>query len=422
MIKSSLMKSIFYRIGFNTFIQILGKGISIILGFISVGLLTRYLGQEGFGNFTLVFAYLSLFGILADFGLQLTMVRELAKKESLPKKIYGTYFWLKVFLVIISTLLAIICLLFFPYSRFLKIGIIVASMGVAVGVLNTYGAVIFQANLRLDLVTAVDVLTKIITTIFIVLFVLLKSSFYSILVTILIGNLAGTILIIFLIKKLITFNLVFNLNLAKKLIIQSFPVGFISVLALFYFKIDTLILSIFRGANEVGIYGLAYKIIENLLVLWGFYIATLYPLLSNLLSKRKTIEAVELWRKSLLISLGFSATIIVIGYIFAPLVIQILGGREFGGSVIALRILLFSLPLFFVNNLFYHTFLAKNETRWPLLAISSSLIFNLILNLIFIPKWGYIAAAFNTLITEGYILVCYFLLFQISRVKLRRAT
>ena len=324
------MKSIFYRIGFNTFIQILGKGISIILGFISVGLLTRYLGQEGFGNFTLVFAYLSLFGIIADFGLQLTMVRELAKKESLPKKIYGTYFWLKVFLVIISTLLAIICLLFLPYSRFLKIGIIVASMGVTVGVLNTYGTVIFQANLRLDLVTAVDVLTKIITTVFIVLFVFWKLSFYSILLTILIGNLAGTILIIFLIKKFITFNLALDLNLAKKLLIQSFPVGLISVLALFYFKIDTLILSIFRGAIEVGIYGLAYKIIENLLVLWGFYMATLYPLLSNLLSKRKTIEAGGLWRKSLLISLGFSATIIIIGYIFAPLVIQILGGREFG--------------------------------------------------------------------------------------------
>ena len=128
MIKSSLMKSIFYRIGFNTAIQILGKGISIILGFITVGLLTRYLGQEGFGNFTLVFAYLSLFGIIADFGLQLTMVRELAKKESLPQSIYGTYFWLKVILVIFSTLLAIICLLFLPYSRFLKIGIIVASV------------------------------------------------------------------------------------------------------------------------------------------------------------------------------------------------------------------------------------------------------------------------------------------------------
>ena len=412
MIKSSLMKSIFYRIGFNTFIQILGKGISIILGFISVGLLTRYLGQEGFGNFTLVFAYLSLFGIIADFGLQLTMVRELAKKESLPKKIYGTYFWLKVFLVIISTLLAIICLLFLPYSRFLKIGIIVASMGVTVGVLNTYGTVIFQANLRLDLVTAVDVLTKIITTVFIVLFVFWKLSFYSILLTILIGNLAGTILIIFLIKKFITFNLALDLNLAKKLLIQSFPVGLISVLALFYFKIDTLILSIFRGAIEVGIYGLAYKIIENLLVLWGFYMATLYPLLSNLLSKRKTIEAGGLWRKSLLISLGFSATIIIIGYIFAPLVIQILGGREFGGSVIALRILLFSLPLFFVNNLFYHTFLAKNETRRPLLAIISSLIFNLILNLIFIPKWGYIAAAFNTLITEEFLLVFYLFSFR----------
>jgi O-antigen/teichoic acid export membrane protein len=410
------MKSIFYKIGFNTAVQVLGKGISVILGFITVGLLTRYLGQEGFGNFTLVFAYLSLFGIIADFGLQLTMVRELAKKIT-PQSIYGTYFGLKIFLVIFSTFLALIFLLAFPYSQFLKIGIIIASLGVAVGVLNTYGTVVFQANLRLDLVTAVDVLTKIVTTAFIVLFVFLKSSFYNILLTILIGNLAGTVLIIFLIRKFITFNLAFDLNLAKKLIIQSFPVGLISVLALFYFKIDTLILSIFRGTVEVGIYGLAYKIIENLLVLWGFYMATVYPLLAGLLVKEKE-KAWKLWRQSLLAALGLSGIIIIGGFIFAPLVIQILGGVEFKESTIALRILLFSVPLFFVNNLFYHTFLAIEETRLPLFAITSSLIFNIVLNLTFIPKWGYIAASVNTLITEGFLLGFYYLCYR--SVKLRK--
>lgn len=410
------MRGIFYRIGYNTFIQISGKTVSTLLSFISVALLTRYLGQEGFGNFSLVFVYLSFFGIIADFGLQLTMVRELAKKNKLPKEIYGTYFWLKVFLVIFSTLLAIFSLLFFPYSKFLKIGIVIASFGTAVGIMNNYGTVIFQANLRLDLVTLMDILTKVVTVGFIVLFVTLGRGLYSILNTILIGNLAGTVMIIFFLKKFTAFTFPFDFALAKKIISKSLPVGLISALAIFYFKIDTLILSVFRGAGEVGIYSLAYKILENLLVLWGFYMATAYPLLSNLLAKERMKDFSSLWRKSAFLAVLSAFFIIISGYFLAPLIIGILGGAEFKESITALRILLFGLPLFFLNNLFYHTFLVKEKVRLILLAIFSSLLLNLVLNLIFIPMWGYRAAAFNTIITEGCLLSFYFLLFKRHRL------
>jgi O-antigen/teichoic acid export membrane protein len=146
--------------------------------------------------------------------------------------------------------------------------------------------------------------------------------------------------------------------------------------------------------------------------------ATLYPLLSSLLSKRKTQEAWGLWRKSLLVALVSSVTIIIIGFTLAPFVIRVLGGKEFEASVIVLRILLFSLPLFFVNNLFYHSFLLKEKIKFPLIAIGSSAIINLVLNLIFIPRFGYIAAAFNTLISGVYVFIFYFLFFRNSRIKL----
>jgi len=416
------MRNIFYLIGYNTFVQLIGKAASTVLAFVSVGLLTRYLGQEGFGNYSLVFAYLSIFGILADFGLQLTMVRELAKENKKNSAIYGTYLWLKIILVILSTLLAYFFLIFFPYSQFLKIAIVITSFGFALGALNNYGMVIFQTNLRLDLLTLADVVTKITTVGLIALFVFLKSGFYSILNTVLIGNLVGSLLIILLLKKFITFNFQFDTNLAKKIICKSLPVGLISILAFLYFKIDTLILSIFRDSSEIGIYSLAYKIIENLLVLWGFYMATVYPLLASLVKKQEE-KVWEIWKQSTILAVASGVVIIFIGWVFAPLIIRILGGTEFHNSIIALRILLFSVPLFFINNLFYHLFLVKEKMKLLLIAITSSLMINLILNLIFIPKWGYIAAAFNTLITEGYILACYFFLFQIlRRVRVRKAT
>lgn len=393
------MASIYYRIGFNTGIQVVGKVVSLILGVVTVGFLTRYLGQEGFGNYTLVFAYLSFFGIIADCGLQLTMVRELAQKK-LPVSIYSTYFFLKLALVVFSTLLAIICLAFFPYTTFVKIGIIIASIGVAIGTLNNFGMVIFQANLRLDLVTLTDLLARIITTLFIFIFIFTNSGFYSILLTILAGNLTSSLLIVLLLKKFIPFKFNFDYGLVKKLIIKSMPVGIISVLALLYFKIDTLILSIFRSSSEVGVYGLAYKIIENILVLWGFYLASVYPLLSGFFGENKIEPAKMLFKRSFLLALGLGVVVIVFGYVLSPVAVMILGGKEFSQSVLALRILLFSVPFFFVNNLIYHNFLAKALLNRLFVAIGASLCVNLVLNLIFIPKFGYQAAAFNTLITE----------------------
>ena len=190
------MRNIFYRIGYNTLVQVFGKVISTVLSFISIGLLTRYLGQEGFGNYSLVFAYLSIFGIFSDLGLQLTMVRELAQKKE--SSIYSSFFWTKFFLVIFSTILSWLFLLFFPYSRFLKIAILIASFGFALGSLNNFGMVIFQANLRLDLLTLVDAFSRTIAVGFIFVFISLGKGLYSILNTILIGNLAGSFLIIFL--------------------------------------------------------------------------------------------------------------------------------------------------------------------------------------------------------------------------------
>jgi len=404
------MNNYLQRAGWNTLAQIINKILAVFLSLIGVGLLTRYLGQKGFGDFTLTFAYLSFFAIAADLGLQLTMSRDLAKKNRIPSEIYGTFFWLKFFLAFASASIAITALFFIPYTRFIKIGIIIASAGVALGYINNFGVVVLQANLRLDLVAFIEILTKLFTTLLIYLMILCKKDFYSILNTILFGNLLGSLTIIFFLKKVVKFNLKFNINLAKKLLKRSIPVGIVSVLALLYFKIDTFLLSVLKGSAEVGIYGLAYKVIENLLLLWGFYMATAYPLMANLLSRKKLKAFGSIWKNSIKMALVSSASIVVIGWLLAPLIIKALGGSEFQLSVLPLRILLLSLPLFFINNLLYHSLLLKEKNSFLFKIIGSALIFNIILNVILIPKWTYVATSFNTFLTELFLLFLYLII------------
>jgi len=377
-----------------------------------VGILTRYLGKDNFGNFTLSIAYLSFFTIFADLGLQLTMPRDLSKRGLYSDDVYSTYLFLKILLTLLFILLSNICIIFFPYSHTLKFGIFLASFGVGLGLLNNTGTTILQSKLRLDLVTLIDVFVKVITVGFIGIFIYLKLGLNSILLTILIGNFFGSIFTLLLLKKFIRIKLIFDICQAKKLIKKSLPVSLISLFTILYFKIDTIILSIIKSPSDVGIYGLSYKVLENILIFWGFYIASIYPLLSSLLSQSKIKQAKKVWTHSIMIALLSSLLIFFISYVFSGEIIYILGGRDFQPSNGVLKILLLALPMFFINNLFYHLFLVNEKIKVIFTIIISTLVINIFLNIIFIPKYSYNAAAVNTVVTEFFLFIFYILSFK----------
>src|SRR3989338_61950 len=306
-----MKKNIFYKIGFNTLIQFSGKIITVVLGFLTVGLLTRYLGTSGDGDFTLVFAYMSFFGVFADFGLQLAIVRELSQKSIRAEKIYGTYFWIKLALIVASTALALILLIFFPYSNSLKIGIVIGALAVGIGGLSGYGTAIFQSKVRLDLVTYIDILSRLVSVILIVIFIFIKLNFYYIVSTVLIGNLAA-------------------------------------------------------------------------------FLATIYLL-----------------KSSTLIAIFLSFFVILLGFIFAPVIVNIFGGLSFEASIVPFKILLFSLPIFFINNILYNFYLVERKVKLIIMGMFFTLAINFFLNVFFISKYSYIGAAYVTIISEVALLLFY---------------
>lgn len=381
----------------NTLFQSFGKIASFVLSFISIVLLTRYLGTSGYGNYTLVFSYLAFFSLIADFGLQFIAVKEIAGAKKQIEKIYGTLFILKFYLVLISTILAIVFLFFFPYSTQLKIAIIIGALAVGVSGMTGYFNTVFQAKVRLDLLSLLDIVAKIGTVASIALFVFLKLNFYFIVSSILIGNIASFLVGMKFLPKTIKFN--FDKRIAKKLFFQSIPVGITALLTTFYFKIDTIILSILKTSADVGIYSLSYKILENITLFWFFYTSTVYPLLAKFkVESREKYR--ELFSNSILLAVVSSIPILLTSYFFAPYVIMLFGGSKFNQSVDALRILLFALPFLFVNTLFYNLFIIEEYNVIIVLGMVASLLFNIVFNLIFVPQYNYIASSYITIFSE----------------------
>ena len=399
------------KIFINTTSQITAKGLTVVLGFLTVGLLTRYLGVEQYGIYNLVFAYLAFFGVFADFGLQLSLVREFSNSKE-QNDLRSTYFALKIILISLSIFLSIIFLLLFPYSTTIKMAIILGSLAVGVGYMNSYGAAVLQSKMKLDTAALLEVINRIVTVSAIFVFVWFKWNIYSIICTILIGNIVTVIINMRITPEYFQLKCVPSFTSLYTIMKFSFPIGITSLLSVLYFKIDTMMLSVMKTTIDVGIYSLSYKVFENIIMIWLFYMASVYPLLAKAVKDKTETQLKTLVKSSSIIAIIFSLFIIGISWIAAPLVIHLLGGNIFLASITPFRILLFALPFVFVNNVQYYLMLSKMKIGFIMLILIISLIFNFIVNLIIIPRYGYIGTSVSTVITEIITMIGYTILLQ----------
>jgi O-antigen/teichoic acid export membrane protein len=85
---------------------------------------------------------------------------------------------------------------------------------------------------------------------------------------------------------------------------------------------------------------------------------------------------------------------------------EALWGRAFlPESAIALQILIWFLPLSFVNGLTQYVLIALGLQARITVAFAVAAIFNLVANLVLVPTYGYVAAAATTIATEVVLLV-----------------
>jgi O-antigen/teichoic acid export membrane protein len=391
------MNKLYIKIGLNTAFQLIGRILTMGFSVLVISLLTRYLGNHGYGIYTLVFSYLAFFSMIADFGLHLSMIRILSKQID-NHSLIGSYFIIRILFIILSSILSIIFLIYIPYSFEIKSAILIGLIAIDIGLLSSIGNAIFQTKLRLDLITLIDLSGKMITLFGIIICIKLNLDLIAIISTVVMGNFVSLTLSSFLLYKDNKFSFIFDKRNIKKLLTLSTPIGITSFLALSYFKIDTIMLSLLKNEVEVSYYGVSYKVFENLLIIWGFYMASAYPIMSTLFEKKK--EFIIFLKNSIKISLLISFSLIILIYIFSPIIVNILAGDQYLKSINSIRILIFSIPFLFINNIYYHIFIIK-EKVWVLVKILLFvLLVNIFINLIVIPRYSIIGASYSTVITE----------------------
>ncbi len=187
---------------------------------------------------------------------------------------------------------------------------------------------------------------------------------------------------------------------ARELVFLSWPLLLNALLLNLFFRADVFIIQASKGDSALGSYDAAYKFINMLPLIPAYFTLAVFPILSRYAtsSAERLIDSYRLAAKLLFIV----AWPITIGtMILAPDLIRLLAGESYlPNSATALRILIWFLPISYVNGITQYVLIAVNRQRTITVAFAAAVSFNLIANLIFVPMYGYMAAAAVTIATE----------------------
>jgi len=380
----------------------------VTLGFtlISIKLLTNYLGVDGVGEYNTITTYVNFFIVIADLGLFSVTVREIAKNPDSEKKILANVLVIRIISALAACLIAILIILLSKYrgDNNIVFGTIIACGFLFFNLLGSVYDIILQYRLKMQFSALAEFLSKIISIIALIIVIRFHGNFLLIMSTIALSG-----LMIFLFKWLFStrftkFGISYNKKIADWIFNMAWPIGVVFIISNLFFKLDTLMLFVIKGAAAVGIYSVAYKILEVSIFFGSYFASSLKPIISSHIEKDKNYLK-GLVSKSISVMLFLGLPISIISFVFSREIIIFLSNESFISGSRALVFLAFTLPIIYIDILLAEILIAADERKLLLRISVFILLFNFVCNLILIPKYSFMGGAYGTFLSQIVLLV-----------------
>lgn len=401
------MKSFSRIIALNSIFTLGGRLLVKVLSFALTVFIARYLGDADFGNYTLIWSYVTVFASISDFGLGMYLIRELAKDPNRETSLVSNVIAFRLVAALFTLALIGFSLLFTDYSVQAAGHILLA------GTILLFYAVqdpldsVLQAHERLDLSSFLKIIGQLIFIVLGVLFLWFGWGIDGLILAALGNLLIITGLAWLLIRKYLgQIRWQINPKLWPKLLTAAFSFGLIGFAINWSQKIDTVILSLYWPHEMIGWYNAAYNLILATVSISNAFNVASYPTLTRQTGKNYlgwSIVYQRIFKYLFSISLPLAVSLSILS---RPVIIS-LYGNSYAPAITSLAILAWVIPLVFFSEFLRYTHLITGRERYAATALTVASLGNLCFNLLFIPRFGLIAASIITVITEGVLVVMY---------------
>jgi O-antigen/teichoic acid export membrane protein len=179
---------------------------------------------------------------------------------------------------------------------------------------------------------------------------------------------------------------------------RSFPLVVNILLGLLIYNSDLLVLRYFRDSTTVGWYSAAYQLISFLINMSSAYSYSLLPSLTQ--ASAATGERRELYMTALAQTFAVSLPIAVGGALLASEIIALVFGPQYQPSALPLVVLIGSIPFMLYKDVAMIALVVSGREKAVMRITALGVVFNLVGNVVLIPRFGMVAAAGTTVATE----------------------
>ena len=374
--------------------------LSYVFDFFTLIYSARYLGVVGFGILSSALALTSIFSVFMDLGLSTLTIRDVSRNKSILNQYVGNIATIKIILSLITLSIIFIIVNFSNYNH--QTISVIYFIAIYAG-FNTFSLLflaVFQANQKMEYQSFGTILSSILLLSGVLLAIYSKFNIiqFSIIYTI-VGALTLSYTIIVYKLKLSLPKIKFDFNIWKTLIKESWPFAITGVSINIYTWIDTIILALIQGQYAVGLYNASYKLVLVFLFIPVVFNTAIFPLMSRYYISSKSnlnISFEKLFKIMMIIAIPLAVGTVII----ANKVILFIYGEQFIGAVISMQILIWSMVLIFARSPFERFLDSSNRQLTVTKIFIIGVVFNVILNIIVIPKYSYIGAGIVTVLTD----------------------
>ena len=188
--------------------------------------------------------------------------------------------------------------------------------------------------------------------------------------------------------------------LQRRMVGLSWPLMLNNLISFSFFKVDVFLLETMQGTAVVGLYSVAYKFMDALQILPASFAIAVFPIMSRYAASAKdSLMRAYLLSVRLLVIVALPVAIVTT--VLAEPLVYLLGGSQYlPDSRIALQLMIWSIPIGFINSVTHYVLIALNQQRFLTKAFAIGLAFTVAANLVFIPIYSYRASALIHLFSE----------------------
>lgn len=389
----------FRRYAANTSWMFAEQALRLAAGVLVGVWVARYLGPEKFGQYSYAIAFVAIFAGIAKLGLDSVLVRELVREPDRADDYLGTAFWLKLAGALAAFGVVAAAQSGLGEDRLTGLYILIIAAGM-----------VFQASEVIDFYFQARVLSR-----FVSICRMAQLALSSLLKLYLIFTHAG--LLPFVLVTLfdqaalaVSLHLAhrihgaagfvrrFDPEIARRLLADSWPLVFSSMVVMVYMRIDQLMIKGMLGERDVGLYSAAVRLGE----MWYFIpVVVTNSVFPAIVAARR--DSAELYRARLqqlyTLMLWLSIAVALPMTLLSGPLVTALYGAAFADAGPVLRVMIWAGLFVSLGVASGSWLISENLPRLAFYRTLAGALVNIALNLVLIPAHGILGAAIATVIS-----------------------